>query len=101
VASARSWGAVSECGRLRQGPPAPRETPQRVNVAYTLYSAASVPARREMVSPLGTYCLGGDRRYLMTEGGFRSEHFGEARLRSLVAEGAVRPLTSIAYVVTF
>jgi len=38
---------------------------------------------------------------LMPEGGFRSEHFSEARLRSLVGECAVRPLASIAYVVTF
>ena len=29
-------GAVSESGRLRQGLPAPREAPQRANVAYAL-----------------------------------------------------------------
>jgi hypothetical protein len=37
----------------------------------------------------------------MTEGGFRSEHFSEARLRALVGECIIRPLADIAYVVTF
>jgi hypothetical protein len=39
--------------------------------------------------------------YLVTEGGFRSEHFSEARLRSLVKDCTIRPLTDTAYVVTF
>ena len=41
------------------------------------------------------------REYLVTEGGFRSEHFSETRLRSLVGECTIRPLADIAYVVTF
>jgi hypothetical protein len=39
--------------------------------------------------------------YLMTEGGFRSEHFSEARLRHLVGDCTIRPLAGIAHVVTF
>jgi hypothetical protein len=39
--------------------------------------------------------------YLATEGSFRSEHFSEGRLRSLVGECTIRSLTDIGYVVTF
>jgi hypothetical protein len=39
--------------------------------------------------------------FLMTDGGLRSEHFTETRLRSLVGDCTIRPLAGIAYVVTF
>jgi hypothetical protein len=39
--------------------------------------------------------------YLLTDGGLRSEHFSEARIRSLVGECTIRPLSEIAYEVTF
>jgi hypothetical protein len=39
--------------------------------------------------------------YLEGEGGFRSEHFAEGRLRKLVGDCSIRPLTSIAHAVTF
>ena len=84
-----------------QGAAGPREVPQRASVAYALYSTASVPARREWYRRLEHAVLEETDDYLMTEGGFRSEHFSEARLRSLVGECAVRPLAGIAYVVTF
>jgi len=38
---------------------------------------------------------------LMTEGGFRSEHFTETRLRALVGHCIIRPFARIAYLVTF
>ncbi len=37
----------------------------------------------------------------LTDGGFRSEHFSEARLRTLVGDCTIRRLAGIAYVVTF
>jgi len=39
--------------------------------------------------------------FMVTEGGFRSEHFSEARLRALVGDCDVQPLVDIAYAVTF
>jgi hypothetical protein len=39
--------------------------------------------------------------FLMSEGGFRSEHFSEARLRSLVGDCVIYPLAGIAYLVKF
>lgn len=43
----------------------------------------------------------GDDEFILNDGGFRSEHFSEARLRELVGDCAVRPLAQIAFVVTF
>jgi hypothetical protein len=67
----------------------------------SVYSEASVPSRREWYRRLGHTVSEETLEYLVTEGGFRSEHFSEARLRSLVGECAIRPLVDIAYVVTF
>jgi len=67
----------------------------------SVYSEASVPSRREWYSRLGHAVLEETREYLETEEGFRSEHFSEARLRSVVGDSTIRPLTDIAYVVTF
>jgi len=38
---------------------------------------------------------------LITEGGFRSEHFSETRLRRLVGDCVIQPFAGIAYLVTF
>jgi SAM-dependent methyltransferase len=65
------------------------------------YSEASIPARREWYRRLGQVVVTESDEYLMTDGGFRSEHFTEARLRQLVGDCTVRPLAGIAYIVTF
>jgi hypothetical protein len=39
--------------------------------------------------------------YLMTKGGFRSEHFTKARLQSLDGDCTIRPCPDIAYIVTY
>lgn len=67
----------------------------------SVYSESSVPARREWYRRLGHRVLEQTPEYLVTDGGFRSEHFAEARIRAWVGDCVVRPLTSIAYAVTF
>jgi len=39
--------------------------------------------------------------YLLTEGGLRSEHFSDARLRGLIGDCTIRPVADIARAVTF
>ena len=94
-----TWGTMSDklgvLEEMRRLAPAPRTR------LLSVYAAASVPARREWYRRLEHAVLEETGDYLVTEGGFRSEHFSEARLRSLVGECAIRPLGSIAYVVTF
>ncbi len=60
-----------------------------------------VPARREWYRRLGHNVLEDTPELLVTDGGFRSEHFSEARLRDLLGECALRPLAGLAYAVTF
>jgi ubiquinone/menaquinone biosynthesis C-methylase UbiE len=67
----------------------------------SVFAEASVPARREWYRRLGHTVVQESAEYLMTAGGFRSEHFTETRLRSAVGDCAVRPCTDVAYIVTF
>lgn len=67
----------------------------------SIYSTASVPARREWYRRLGHAVTEETHEHLTTEGGFRSEHFSQARLRSLIGDCTIRPLADIGYVVTF
>ena len=60
----------------------------------------SEPARREY-RRLGHTVVQDSAEYLMTEGGFRSEHFTKTRLQSLVGDRTIRPGADIAYIVTF
>jgi len=94
-----TWGTMSnKLGVLKE---MRRLAPQPRTRLLSVYAAASVPARREWYRRLEHVVLEETDDYLVTEGGFRSEHFSEAHLQSLVGECAVRPLASIAYVVTF
>ena len=94
-----TWGTMSDkSGVLRE---MQRLAPKPHTRLLSVYSEASVPSRREWYSRLGHAVLEETREYLETEEGFRSEHFSEARLRSLVGDSTIRPLTDIAYVVTF
>lgn len=94
-----TWGTMSDkAGALRE---MRRLAPKPGTRLLSVYSKASVPSRREWYRRLGHAVLEETSEYLVTEGGFRSEQFSEARLRSLVGDCAIRPLADIAYVVTF
>jgi SAM-dependent methyltransferase len=85
-------GVLSEMRRL-----APRPQTRLLSV----YAEASVRPRREWYGRLGHPVVEESTESLMTEGGFRSEHFSEARLRSLVGDCVIHPFAGIAYLVTF
>lgn len=94
-----TWGTMSDKSsvlrEMRRVAPKPRTR------LLSVYSEASVPSRREWYRRLGHAVLEETRESLVTESGFRSEHFSEARLRTLVGECTIRPFADIAYVVTF
>jgi SAM-dependent methyltransferase len=85
-------GVLSEMRRL-----APRPGTRLLSV----YSQDSLPARHEWYRRLGHTVTRETDDCLETEGGFRSEHFSEARLRSLVGACSIHPLSPIAYRVLF
>ena len=94
-----TWGTMSDkTGVLRE---MRRLAPKPHTRLLSVYAEASVPSRREWYCRLGHAVLEETREYLETEGGFRSEHFSEARLRGVVGDCTIRPLADIAYVVTF
>ena len=94
-----TWGTMSDkrsvLSEMRRCAPQPRTR------LLSVYSEASIPARREWYRRLGHAVVEESAECLMTEGGFRSEHFTETRLRDLVGECTIRPIAGIAHIVTF
>ncbi len=94
-----TWGTMSDKAgvlkEMRRLAPAPQTR------LLSVYSEASILPRREWYRRLGHVVVEESADYLMSEGGFRSEHFSEARLRNLVGDCKIRPLADIAYSVTF
>jgi ubiquinone/menaquinone biosynthesis C-methylase UbiE len=76
-----TWGTMSD--KLAVLDEMRRLAPMRL---VSVYAEASIPARRE---------------WYRTEGGFRSEHFSQARLRTLVGNCTIRPFADMAYLVLF
>jgi SAM-dependent methyltransferase len=99
ICMTNTWGTMSDkTGVLRE---MRRLAPRPYSRLLSIYAPNSVPARREWYRRLGHAVLEVTDEFLVTEGSFRSEHFSEARLRSLVGDCDVRPLADIAYTVTF
>ena len=94
-----TWGTMSDkagvLNEMRRLAPGPQTR------LLSVYAEASVLPRREWYRRLGHPVVEESTVSLMTDGGFRSEHFSEARLRSLVGDCVIRPFAGIAYLVTF
>ena len=94
-----TWGTMSDkagvLSEMRRLAPGPRTR------LLSVYAEASVPPRREWYRRLGHPVVEESAEELITEGGFRSEHFSETRLRRLVGDCVIQPFAGIAYLVTF
>jgi SAM-dependent methyltransferase len=67
----------------------------------SVFSERSIPSRREWYRRFGHPVVDETSEWLLTDGGLRSEHFTEARLRALIGDCTIRPCTDIGYSVTF
>lgn len=67
----------------------------------SVYSPASIGPRRAWYDNLDHAVLDETAEYLLTEGGFKSEHFTADRLRQIVGNCTIEPLTDIAWAVVF
>lgn len=94
-----TWGTMSDKGCVLEE--MRRVAPRPQTRLLSVYSEASVAPRKELYRRLGHAVVQEMPECLESQGGFRSEHFSESRLRSLIGECTIRPLTDIAYVVTF
>jgi SAM-dependent methyltransferase len=94
-----TWGTMSDkAGVLRE---MRRLAPKPHTRLLSVFSGASVAARREWYRRFGHPVLEETDEYLLTEGGLRSEHFSDARLRALIGHCTIRPIADIARAVTF
>ena len=94
-----TWGTMSDkAGVLRE---MRRLAPRPHTRLVSVFSETSVAARREWYRRLGHAVVEESDEYLLTSGGLRSEHFSEARLRSLIGDCAIRPVAGIARAATF
>jgi hypothetical protein len=85
-------GVLREMGRL---------APQPHTRLLSVFSDTSVAARREWYRRFGHAVVEETDEYLVTDRGLRSEHFSDARLRSLVGDCTIRPIADIGRAVTF
>ncbi len=99
ICMTNTWGTMSDkAGVLRE---MRRLSPQPRSRLLSVYSPASVPVRREWYRRLEQPVLEVTDAYILTQEGFRSEHFSVDRLRSLVGDCEIRPLAEIGYAVFF
>jgi len=99
VCLTNTWGTMSDKGGVLAE--MRRLAPRPGSRIISVYSPGSISARREWYSRLGHKISEETHEYLATDGGFRSEHFSESRLRGLIGTCTIHPLTTVAYVVTF
>ncbi len=94
-----TWGTMSDkVGVLHE---MRRLAPRRGTRLLSVYAETSVRPRWEWYRRLGHPVVEESTESLTTEGGFRSEHFSEDRLRSLVGDCVIHRFSGIAYLVTF
>jgi len=99
VCLTNTWGTMSDqAGVLRE---MRRLAPRPHTRLISVFSEESVPARREWYRGFGHAVVEETPEYLLTDGGLRSEHFSEARLHALIGDCTIRPVTEVAYAVTF
>jgi ubiquinone/menaquinone biosynthesis C-methylase UbiE len=94
-----TWGTMADkAGVLRE---MRRLAPQSHTRLLSVFSEASVGPRREWYRRFGHAVVEETGEYLVTDGGLRSEHFSDARLRALIGDCTIRPVADIARAVTF
>jgi SAM-dependent methyltransferase len=94
-----TWGTMADkVGVLRE---MRRLAPKPHTRLLSVFSETSVPARREWYRRFGHAVSEETDEYLLTDGGLRSEHFSDARLRALIGDCTIRPVADIARAVTF
>ncbi len=99
ICMTNSWGTMNDkTGVLNE---MRRCVPHLRMRLLSVFAEASIASRREWYRRLGHTVVEESAEYLMTDGGLRSEHFTETRLRSLVGDCTIRPCTDIALVVVF
>jgi SAM-dependent methyltransferase len=94
-----TWGTMSDkAGVVKE---MRRLAPKPHTRLVSVFSDTSVAPRREWYRRLGHALVQETDEYLLTDGGLRSEHFSDARLRGLIGDCVIRPVADIGRAVTF
>jgi SAM-dependent methyltransferase len=94
-----TWGTMTDkAGVLRE---MRRLAPRPGTRLLSVFSERSIAARREWYRRFGHAVVEETDEYLVTDGGLRSEHFSEARLRGLIGDCTIRPVANVGRAVTF
>jgi hypothetical protein len=94
-----TWGTMADkAAVLRE---MRRLAPQPHTRLLSVYSESSVAARREWYRRFGHAVVEETNEFLLTDGGLRSEHFSDPRLRRLVGDCTIRSVADIGRAVTF
>lgn len=92
-----SWGTMSDkkgvLGEMRRLAPRPGRR------LLTVYAPSSVPFRVEWYERLGHPVAEVEDDHILTEDGFRSEHYGPGRIRELVGPCVLHPIGEVAFLV--
>lgn len=99
ICMTNTWGTMSDKAGVLQE--MRRLSPRPRSRLLSVYSPTSVSARREWYRRLDQPVLEVGDDYILTQEGFRSEHFSADRLRRLVGDCEIRPLAGIGYTVFF
>jgi ubiquinone/menaquinone biosynthesis C-methylase UbiE len=99
ICMTNSWGTMNDkTGVLHEMRRCVSRSRMRL---LSVFAEASIGPRRQWYRRLGHTVVEESAESLMTDGGLKSEHFTETRLRSLVGDCTIRPCTDIAFVVRF
>src|SRR5262245_54870149 len=79
-----TWGTMSDKGRVLDE--MRRCVPHAGRRLLSVFAVESIPARREWYGRFGHSIVQESAECLVTDGGLRSEHFSEARLRDIVGD---------------
>jgi ubiquinone/menaquinone biosynthesis C-methylase UbiE len=94
-----SWGTMADkVGVLRE---MRRCAPKRGTRLVSVFAETSVAARVEWYARFGHVVVERADDHLLTDGGLHSEHFTEARLRSIVGDCEIHRLAGIGYAATW
>lgn len=95
ICMTNTWGTIPDkAGVLRE---MRRVAPEPWSRVLSVYGPTSVAARREWYARLGQTVTAETTECLVTAQGFRSEHFTEDRLRSLLGPCKIEPLGEIGF----
>jgi SAM-dependent methyltransferase len=99
VCLTNTWGTMTEKGQVLSE--MRRLAPEPHSRLISVFSEESVPARREWYRRFGHAVVEETEEYLVTDGGLRSEHFSDTRLRHLIGNCTIRPIAGIARAIAF